>query len=350
VLTFPLRAREHSAWNVSGNRGAPLLPSTGAILSAPQAETRSRAPRDARHVTLELMDAASWERGGRDARILQSAARAGSLVRVHSGVFARATDWSTATDEVRARALLDAVALRAAGPVVFSHESAALLLGVPRIGALPAMVETASARRGGGSTRGIVRRRGLLLAPDDVVEVDGLLCTSPARTMLDLALTRSFANAVVGIDHLLRAGAARDDVREILVRSDPIRDGGRALEVIDFGDPAAETPIESVSRANIRLAGLPAPVLQKVFRDERGFIGRTDFHFEDADVPGEADGTGKYFDAALRSGRSADRVLYDEKLREDRIRALVRGFCRWDWHTAVSPVRLKARLQRAGVR
>jgi hypothetical protein len=67
-------------------------------------------------------------------------------------------------------------------------------------------------------------------------------------------------------------------------------------------------------------------------------------------VVGEFDGKGKYVQAALRDGMTADEAVYREKLREDRIRALGHGFVRWRWADLTDPSRLRCKLLAAGLR
>ncbi|BCW52811.1 hypothetical protein StoSoilB19_01850 [Arthrobacter sp. StoSoilB19] len=65
---------------------------------------------------------------------------------------------------------------------------------------------------------------------------------------------------------------------------------------------------------------------------------------------GEFDGKGKYVQAALRDGMTADEAVYREKLREDRVRALGHGFVRWRWADLTDPSRLRCKLLAAGLR
>jgi hypothetical protein len=64
---------------------------------------------------------------------------------------------------------------------------------------------------------------------------------------------------------------------------------------------------------------------------------------------GEADGRAKYFDDELTRGKSLKQILYAEKIREDRIRALGPGFSRWDWDIGMNPRRPKPFLLAAGL-
>jgi hypothetical protein len=64
---------------------------------------------------------------------------------------------------------------------------------------------------------------------------------------------------------------------------------------------------------------------------------------------GEADGDRKYLDESYRSGRTVEQVMIDEKVREDRLRALPLGVSRWRWKTAINPAALRAQLSAAGL-
>ncbi|WP_158865627.1 hypothetical protein [Leifsonia sp. AG29] len=132
-------------------------------------------------------------------------------------------------------------------------------------------------------------------------------------------------------------------------RALPMRGHRRALDVIGFADGRADSPLESVSRVSMHAAGVPQPALQLPFSDGNGLIGVVDFAWPEARVIGEADGDVKYLDSAMRAGRSADRVVLDEKVREDRLRALGWRVVRWRWAIASDPGRLGAVLEEAGV-
>jgi len=99
----------------------------------------------------------------------------------------------------------------------------------------------------------------------------------------------------------------------------------------------------------MRRIGCPRPVLQAPHADADGHIGDTDFHWPEFNAVGEADGKSKYLDPDLRGGRSVAQVHLDEKVREDRIRALPRAFARWDWNVGANPTVLRARLERIGL-
>lgn len=180
-----------------------------------------------------------------------------------------------------------------------------------------------------------------------------MLVTSVARTVLDLAVDASFMAAVTAADfalcHKRGARIEKAALTEVWENRLPFRGHVRALRVLDFSTHLAESPLESGSRVNMHMLGFPAPELQVEWRDYRGLIGYSDFFWRAFTHVGEADGRAKYFDDELARGKSLKQILYDEKVREDRVRALGPGFSRWDWDIGMNPRRLKPFLLAAGL-
>ena len=117
-----------------------------------------------------------------------------------------------------------------------------------------------------------------------------------------------------------------------------------------LASPLSESVGESYSRAAFEFLGFDQPVLQHVFHDGDGFIGRPDCWWPKQRVVGEFDGKAKYVDAAVRGQISPEEVFYREKLREDRIQGLGFGFVRWSWSDVDNPDRLRRKLLAAGLR
>jgi hypothetical protein len=234
---------------------------------------------------------------------------------------------------------------------VFCLESAAALYGADIRGRWPADLHVLTDRAGGGSSRPGIRRH---LFSDSLAahEIEGLLVTSPARTCGDFAVARKFESAVVTIDSMFRVlpalGSA--DVQSALDGRGDSRGIVMASRAIEFSSGKSESVLESISRVAIHELGFPAPVLQKEFRDAQGLIGFADFCWIKERIIGEADGAVKYLDERFRGGRPAERVVYDEKLREDRMRRVGRGFTRWDWAIATDRQAFEKRLTDAGLK
>jgi hypothetical protein len=141
----------------------------------------------------------------------------------------------------------------------------------------------------------------------------------------------------------------RNDLEAELVRI-PLRQGRRkATRVVEFADGAADRPGESMSRASIHLAGLEMPLLQQWLRGASGKWYVVDFWWPRLRLIGEFDGKYKYTDEEFLRGRTPEQAVYDEKLREDDLRAAGHGMSRWNWELALSPQRLSSHLQHAGV-
>lgn len=281
----------------------------------------------------------------------------GSEVRVARGVYIAGSDWSGLGARSRYLLLIRAVAETRRNRPVISHLSAAAVHGLPILGEWPATVHVTQSPSMTSRSRNGVTRHSLPLADADVVEIRGMLVTSVARTVLDLAVMLSFMGAVVAADAALKIDwpTGRPPLVTLGELSDswttrlPFRGYARARQVLGCAVTGAETPIESISRVTMRTIGCPVPVLQQSFYDARGFIGRTDFSFPGHGVVGEADGDSKYLDAAQRSGRSAEQVLLDEKIREDRLRAVPLRVARWRWSVGLSPVALRSVLVAVGL-
>ncbi|MBO9567999.1 MAG: hypothetical protein J7503_04155 [Cellulomonas iranensis] len=111
----------------------------------------------------------------------------------------------------------------------------------------------------------------------------------------------------------------------------------------------AESPGESLSRARMIEIGLVLPALQAEMRDSRGLIGRVDFWWPTLGIVGEFDGRVKYRRDEVDDRRSPDDRLWDEKLREDRLRAAGSRVVRWTWDDAWDVARFADVMRRAGV-
>ncbi|MCY7411985.1 MAG: hypothetical protein LH471_02955 [Salinibacterium sp.] len=243
--------------------------------------------------------------------------------------------------------------------IVVSHESAAALWHLPSVGPWPDKVHSIAARAGGGRSTATFVRHAVGL-PNDPVTIAGMSVTSLARTVVDLSRSTPFPHAVAVADAALRRtmhpirGLPRtsltvDDLR-VELAAVPLRLGtARAARVIDFASPLADRPGESLSRVSMHEAGIEPPELQVELRGRSGKLYIVDFWWRRLRKIGEFDGRAKYSDPEFLRGRTPERALLDEKMREDDLRAADNGMCRWGWEIAVSPSRLRAHLAAAGI-
>lgn len=288
---------------------------------------------------------------------LARAARAGANQRVAVGAYVPAEIWQSLAPRQKYLARVRAIAETRKNRPVLSHWSAAAIHDLPIIGDWPQSVHVTVSPTSGGRSRNGVVKHSVQLGEGDAEERDGLLVTSIARTVLDIAATSNFLSAVTMMDralHVDRFGriaplVSKDELWRRWEARLPFGGHARAKAVIEFGEARADSPLESVSRVNMQVIGCPRPLLQSRFSDYLGFIGETDFHWPQFRIVGEADGERKYLDQAYRSGRTVKQVMIDEKVREDRLRAVSLGVTRWPWKTAINPAALRAKLSSAGL-
>lgn len=284
-------------------------------------------------------------------------AQSGRVHRVARGAYLSFDIWRALDDREKYVAQIHAVAATRKFRPILSHWSAAALLGLPMIGSWPDTVHVIAGQTAGGRSRNGVVKHSLRLDDADVVEIDGLLVTSAARTVIDIAAIATPMAAVTMVDralHVDRRGqrppmTTKAELLDVWERSHPFRAHARTKKVIEFGTTLADSPLESVSRVNMKVIGCPPPQLQSRFYDYLGFVAETDFDWPSFKLVGESDGAIKYLDEHYRRGRSAAQVMRDERKRENRLRALKLDVTRWDWSTAISPGVLRAHLRHAGL-
>jgi hypothetical protein len=273
----------------------------------------------------------------------QQAVRRGDLVRLTRGVAVDGTEWADADIPTQRRAELEArlAALHEHRPV--SHRSAGVLWGLPDTGPTDRRAHVTDPSIARTHSGGRAVRHAAPLDDDDVVELDGRPVTSLGRTVLDIARSTSFEQAVVTFDHVLHHRLlTEDEIAASLARWPTARGISRARRALEFADADAESAGESVSRVVVDRDGLPAPVLQQWFDTDCGAF-RVDFWWPRFGIVGEFDGRIKY--------GTDERVVVDEKRREDALRRLhgIRTVARWTWQDVRSAGRLQQILRAAGL-
>lgn len=261
--------------------------------------------------------------------------------RVRRGVYADAAQWQALAPWDRYLARVHAQVLYDPTSVIVD-ESAAALQGVSIAWASrPVHI----LRPGGHARSSAAQRIHTTADARDIIEVDGILITSPISTAIDLARNRPWAEGRAYADALMRLDA--DITREALSAENVARSSSRgALHagwVIDRASPIPESPLESLSLCAIEWSGFEIPELQAEFPWEHG-VDRADFYWRGQRVIGEADGDAKY-DLADDPRES----LREEKRREDRLRRRVSGLARWGWADLPVPGRIDSYLRAAGL-
>ncbi|CAM2847219.1 hypothetical protein [Skermania piniformis] len=255
-------------------------------------------------------------------------------------------------DAERRHRLLAAATLPglAAGSVL-SHQSALIWHGLPTWNVpLDRVHVTRDQAAGGRRTRLLHVHCAPLPAAAVIAGADPAVCT-PARAVADLARTVDFEQAVVTGDATLRARLCDSPDLRTAAAYATNRPGHRAaLRVFEFLDPRSESVGESRSRVLLHRLDVPPPQLQSEIRDEHGrLVGRVDFCWAGSGVVGEFDGRVKY-GRLSRPGQTAGDVVFQEKVREDRLRDLGWVVVRWTWADLDRPEAVRERLHRAFAR
>lgn len=208
---------------------------------------------------------------------------------------------------------------------VISHESAAILLGLPTYD-VPAAVRVTRLGGNGFRTSDLHINRATLRSRDRS-DVDGLPVTSIARTVVDLGRWLPFGPALVTADAALRAGVRREELQEVLKHQWTWPRVRHAMSVVRYANPKSESALESFTRGRFIILRLPMPKLQQNIVGYSGWVARSDFLWEEYRVVGEADGKIKYLQDEL----------WAEKQRQDDIEDAEHEVIRWIWRTAHAP-------------
>ncbi|MCX6462945.1 MAG: hypothetical protein NTW05_05060 [Pseudonocardiales bacterium] len=276
--------------------------------------------------------------GGWSADEIARRRRRGELVGIRRGAYVGGDDPRLDRAEAVHR-LRVAAAVRQLGPgAVVSHVSAAVVLGLPTWGLPLDRVHVSRDRSSGARRTRDLQVHAAALDAGEIIAVGGVVLTDPARTVVDIARgvasTAGGFEAAVAVADAALARPSRDlpplttphGLAAALDRAAHRPGVGAARRVVAFADGRSGSVGESRSRVAIARAGLPAPVLQWEVATSHGrcFV---DFAWPGHGVVGEFDGRVKYG----RLGRSGEDVLWEEKQREDALRATGLWVARWIW-------------------
>ena len=127
---------------------------------------------------------------------------------------------------------------------------------------------------------------------DELCIVDGITCTTDARTSYDLGRRLPVETAVIRIDALLNAtGTPPSRIQDVAARYPGARGVRRLRRALDLVDTGAESPQETRLRLLLIWAGLPRPVTQIPVTNEWGrVVRRIDMGWPERMVGAEYDG------------------------------------------------------------
>jgi hypothetical protein len=144
---------------------------------------------------------------------------------------------------------------------------------------------------------------GDLLAVGETRTVQGIVVTTPARTVFDMARRLTVDDGVQRIDALMNATGVTVDAVEEMIGSHPgVRGLRRLRETLALVDGGAESPYESMTRLLLIRAGFPPPETQiQVFDDDGLLFARLDMGWRQWRVGVDFEGAHHWSDPRQRS-------------------------------------------------
>lgn len=277
--------------------------------------------------------------------VLRGWVRSGLVRRVRHGAYTTTAHWASLTPDGRHLLTARCVARSARVRVALSHTTAALIHGAPVWGLPLHDVHVARSDRLTGRREAGVRQHRAALPAADVMELDGLLVTTPVRTCVDVTTIAGVEVSLGVIDHLLHTHAVSKD--ELLVRAAALsrRPGSLTTELtFRLADGRSESVGETRTRYRCWLGHLPRPVPQYEVTHRGRVLYRLDLAWPEHGVWLEFDGREKYL-KHRRDGESVVDCVLREKRREEQI-ALCTGWrcVRITWVDLYEPERLVARI------
>ena len=204
----------------------------------------------------------------RDNRVAQ-----GRVLAVHAGVYRFAGAPLSWRGKLLAATLAGGPRGRA------SHRSSAVLLGLP--GGRDDLVEITCPQWRRARHDGLVVHETKAFDAFDTTNVDGIPCTTAARTLLDLGAVISPLRVEYALDHALRMHlVTAGELAALLARvGRPGRNGAGVLRaILAEREPgrSAESPPERRMVKMLVANGLPHPVLQYEIHHQGAFVARVD--------------------------------------------------------------------------
>jgi hypothetical protein len=232
-----------------------------------------------------------------------------------------------------------AAMLRLKPPVAVSHLSAAALDRIDLLDPDFSILHATRPNIGSSRTAAGIHHHNATLPAEHVRRTSGLVLTTASRTIVDLAREATFEQGLVAAEYALNKGlVTREGLLAVHFFCCDWPGSRNAGRVIQFASEKSESPGETLARLAFDAVGLPAPQQQVKIYDRMGQIGAVDFLWEEQATVGEFDGRLKY------TGQPNADVLYAEKRREDRLRALGLEVVRFGYHTVRGA---RAELRRA---
>lgn len=296
---------------------------------------------------LEILTVARGTRTSTERASISRDVERGLLLRLSPGAYVERRAFETLSPEEQHIVRIRAVSAVSHAPVLISHWSAGVVLGLPVLRSRLTAVHITIQEDDDRHRQGVVTHH-FLVDDSEVHEGHGLLVTGVGRTVVDIAGAAPFEEGVMAADSVLKAGVSRAALEAAVVLAGPRRASRRIREVVAFAHPGAESAAESRFRVTSMRLGLEVPELQYriVLRDGEVYL---DGFYRSVNVGVEVDGTQKYLDAAM-APEGAGVAVIEEKRREDEVRVELRALARIGWFESGSTAALRVVMSKVGVR
>ena len=186
---------------------------------------------------------------GLDERQVDRLVKAGEWVAVRRGVYCTAPLWDTLDEYVgRPRLRVIAASRNMIVPHVISHDSAALLHGLPILRAHPELVHITRFGALGSRTRHGVKHHLAPYEPEQLVELDGLWVLDRARTAVDIAREHGERLGLAACDSARRLGVPQADLDEAVAAMTSWPYVTRSRWCVEHADDRPDSVIESAGR------------------------------------------------------------------------------------------------------
>jgi hypothetical protein len=265
-------------------------------------------------------------------RDIREAISVGLLTRVGAGLYALSATYVPLSREQKLATRSRAVFHRHRGAVVLTHQSAAAVHGLAMWGAPLDEVHVTRVDGGRGRHEAGVQHHVGTIDDSEIVEIDGVLVSSPDRCVWELACAQLVESAIVTADAALhRELVTPESLQETTGRFRNWQGSRSGRLALSLADGRSESPGESRSRFLFWRHDIPRPDLQFLVHDNTGhLVARTDFAWELYRHLAEFDGRIKYDGTFTPAGFES---VFDEKRREDLTRAQAWGMSRIIWST-----------------
>ncbi len=284
------------------------------------------------------------ESGYRGPELRGLLAPSGAWVTLRRGVYGERATWDAAS-MLEQWSLRDRAAhLTTKVPHELSHDSAGRLHELPLVGVRRDLTHiTRPDVQGSRTEHGVKHHLGPAPSPRHCV-VDGVPVTGLARTALDIAREHGLPTGLAACDAARRAGVSPTDFATELASMAHFPGLIAARAAADLADPRSENAAESLSRLLVLELGIGEVEPQfAVWVDGR--ILWCDLRVGNLVI--EFDGRIKYrgrSDGGV-AVKSAEQVVWEERLRERDICALGLGMSRLVWSDLFGAARLRAQKQ-----